>query len=104
MPTRINTRKKLLQTMLVGYVVVVVIHKLVEHYHPPEEFWLSWSFLLALIYGISVMIYALSLRCANCNVRQVFRGMPLFDLRWPDETCHACGASASEVTSTDPTN
>lgn len=88
-------RKRLLQALLVGYIAIIVVHKMVEHYYPPEKFWLSWSFLLSLAYGTAVMLYAFSLRCQNCKARQVFRGMSIFDLRWPEETCYSCGASAS---------
>ena len=77
--------------------MLVVIHKVVEHFQPPEKFWLSWSFLLALIYSVLVVLYALSLRCTNCGARQVFRGLSFFDIRWPEEECYSCGTDLSST-------
>ena len=95
--TPMITSKLLLQILLVSYIAVVIVHNTVEHYYPPERFWLSWTYLLGMGYGLSVVIYAFSLRCVNCKARQVFRGFSFLDIRWPEETCHKCGESTSRA-------
>ena len=54
----------------------------------------EWHYWSAIIGGVALVAYAFSLRCPmpNCRKHQVFRGLSVFDLGWPTERCHACGA------------
>ena len=49
---------------------------------------LGW---LGLTFGSGVIIYAFSLRCKSCGALQVFRGISIFSLRWPQDNCWKCG-------------
>ena len=53
---------------------------------------LTWHFLVPLIFGIFVVVYAYTIRCPNisCKRRQVFRGSSIFDLRLPSDKCYYC--------------
>jgi hypothetical protein len=57
-------------------------------------FYVHWSWLLGLIAGCSLVIYALSIRCPNplCRRLQVFKSWSFFDIRWPSENCYFCRA------------
>jgi hypothetical protein len=61
---------------------------------PPFE----WHFWAALIGGVALVGYALSIRCPvpSCRKHQVFRGLSFFDLRWPSERCYACGSTLEQ--------
>ena len=90
------TKRLKLQVLVAIEVLLIVAHKIDERFFPqPEQFWLSWTYLLALGLGVLVVAYALSLRCGECGARQVFRGLSFFDIRWPEESCHACGRPIS---------
>ena len=54
----------------------------------------EWHFWAALIVGVALVGYVLSIRCPmpGCRKHQVFRGLSFFDLRWPSERCYACGS------------
>jgi len=53
----------------------------------------EWSFWPALVVGVALTGYALSIRCteSSCRKHQVFPGLSFFDIRWPSERCHSCG-------------
>lgn len=58
----------------------------------------EWHFWLALVVGVALVGYALSIRCPepSCRKHQVFRGLSFFDLRWPSERCHSCGSTLEQ--------
>ena len=62
----------------------------------------EWHFWLPAAVAVGLVVYAFSIRCSvpSCGRRQVFRGVSVFDLRWPGERCYYCRAllkpSASE--------
>ena len=57
----------------------------------------SWHFWLGLGFGVFAFVYALSLRCPSptCRRMQVFRGLSVFNVRWPEEKCYFCGTALS---------
>jgi magnesium-transporting ATPase (P-type) len=63
-----------------------------------SNFNLSWHFWIGLLFGIFVILYAISLRCPNpaCHRMQVFRGISVFDIKWPNDKCYSCGTHLSE--------
>jgi len=58
----------------------------------------EWHFWGALIVGVALVGYALSIRCPvpGCRKQQVFRGLSFFNLRWPSERCHSCGSTLEQ--------
>ena len=58
----------------------------------------EWHFWPALIVGVTLVGYALSIRCPvpGCRKHQVFRGLSFFDLRWPSERCHSCDSTLEQ--------
>jgi len=58
----------------------------------------EWHFWAALIVGVALVGYALSIRCPvpSCRKHQVFRGLSFFDLRWPSERCYSCGSTLEQ--------
>ena len=90
-------QKKKLKILLVMYVVVVIVHKVNEHFFPPENPFTSWSYVLGMTYGLFVIGYALNMKCHSCGARQVLRRVFPPALRWPRDYCHACGANLARV-------
>lgn len=52
----------------------------------------NWTYWLGMGLGIFVIVYAIKLGCPKCGARQVFRGVSVFSLRWPQDNCHHCGS------------
>ena len=46
-----------------------------------------------LVLGGIIVFYALSIKCPTCDKRQVFRGLSILDLRFPDDKCYSCGSN-----------
>ena len=55
---------------------------------------LEWHSWLAMIGGLVLVGYVLTIRCPipSCRRHQVFRGMSVFDFRLPGERCYVCNA------------
>lgn len=52
----------------------------------------NWTYWLGLMWGIFAIAYAIKLGCPQCGAKQVFRGLNVFALRWPQDDCYKCGA------------
>lgn len=74
-------------------VVLTLLHNLSPNQHNSTNFYLlsNWTYWLGMSWGIFTMIYAFSLGCKACGTRQVFRGLSILSLRWPEDKCHRCG-------------
>jgi hypothetical protein len=71
--------------LLVGIVIQVLIVFL-------YKMGIGWLFYPGLAWTTLLIVYGLSLRCHVCGAHQVFRGLSIFDLRFPGSKCHRCGA------------
>ena len=86
------TIKNKLKAMLIIEVALIVIHKYLQDSSVKFEIsLLQWHYILALVFGVFIVVFALSIKCGKCNARQVFRGWSIFDLRLPEEKCYKCG-------------
>lgn len=87
-------RHKLRLQLLVGtQAALIIATKIYERIHgAPEQFWVSWTYWLPMVFGIFLALYIYRLRCRTCHAHQVMRGASIFDLRWPDERCYSCSS------------
>ena len=94
-----NKYKRNLVILLAIQVIFTLIHIILREPQVMSEGILStpWHFWISLLFGIFVLLYAISLRCPNptCNRMQVFRGFSIFDLKWPEDKCYSCGVPLS---------
>lgn len=89
------THKIRLVFLLVVEVALIALHVLLREpagLNPSVA--LEWHAWLAVVGGLVLVGYALSIRCPvpSCRRHQVFRGMSIFDLRLPGERCYVCSA------------
>lgn len=91
--------KKRLIVLLSIQAMLTVVHVVLRSPTELDDgvFTTSWHFWLGLGFGVFVVAYALSLRCPSpaCRRMQVFRGLSVFDLKWPGEKCYSCGTRLS---------
>ncbi len=89
-----NKYKLRLIFMLIIQLVLIVINKLFGIDFKQESFFTlsNWTYWLAIGWSLALALYALRLSCPHCGAKQVFRGFSAFDLRWPQDKCHRCGA------------
>jgi len=94
-----NNYKSKLIVLLIIQALITVIHVVLSKSGNTEPSVINsnWHFWLGLVFGAFVLAYALSIRCQNisCQRLQVFRGLSIFDLRWPNKNCYYCGTSLS---------
>lgn len=82
-----------LKAFLLLEVIIIFCSKMYEHFFQSEQLFIfNWNFWIPLTFGIFIIIYAFNIRCQNprCRARLVFRGISIFDVRWPSQ-CHKCG-------------
>jgi len=89
-----NKYKLRLIGILVVQLIVTVIHKTSTTSFDATNFYYleNWTYWLGMSWGIFAIVYAFKLSCPQCGSRQVFRGLSVFSLRWPQDHCHKCGA------------
>ena len=89
------THKSRLVSLLVVEVALIALHALLrEPVGSNSSVALEWHAWLALVGGLVLVGYALSIRCPvpSCRRHQVFRGLSIFDFRLPGERCYVCNA------------
>jgi hypothetical protein len=89
------THKTRLVILLVVEVALIALHVLLrEPVALNSSVALEWHGWFALVGGLVLVGYALSIRCPvqSCRRHQVFRGMSVFDFRLPGERCYVCNA------------
>lgn len=87
-------KQRLIILLLIQFILTLVHITLREPTAINENILASpWHFWLGLSFGVFVFIYALSLRCSipTCHRMQVFRGLSIFDIKWPEDKCYSCG-------------
>ena len=89
-----NKYKLRLIVILCIQLIITVIHKGMPNTFDETNFYhiSNWTFWLGMSWGTFTFVYALRLGCNQCGARQVFRGISIFSLRWPQDNCHKCGA------------
>ena len=89
-------KQKLIFPLLIEFTVIIIHRVLIDKSLSLKDIFLEWHYLLALAFGIFVVLYALNIKCSKCNSRQVFRGMALRHLRFPGNECYKCGADINK--------
>lgn len=86
--------KHKLQLMLGIEIILIIVHKFnTNHSLTGSDNFIEWHYILALSFGIFIIIYTLRIKCLKCGARQVFRGFSIWDLRMPEDKCYKCGHS-----------
>ena len=83
---KIITPKNILLSLIVAEAALIIVLNL--------EY--NWLFYPVLILGVTLVLYAFSIKCGHCEKRQVFRGFSIFDLRFPKDNCYYCGSVMKE--------
>lgn len=87
--------KTRLVILLIVEVALITLHVLLrEPVTLSSSVALEWHDWLALLGGLVLVGYALSVRCRvqSCRRHQIFRGVSVFDVRLPSERCYVCNA------------
>ena len=89
-----NKYKQRLIILIGIQAILTIIHIILDKPATNPETWVEeagWHYWTGMVFGIFVVLYALSLNCKNCGSRQVFRTMTIYGLRWPQDNCWKCG-------------
>lgn len=97
---KMNPHKRNLIVLLLIQLVITITHVFLTKPNG-VDIELTWHFILGLVFGIFIIIYAFSLRCPNpsCKKLQIFRGLSIFDIRWPEDNCYHCSTQILMSTS-----
>jgi len=84
--------RRQLKLMLGIEIILIIVHKFyTNHSLSDSANFIEWHYLLALSFGIFIIIYTLRIKCPKCGARQVFRGFSVWDMRMPQDECYKCG-------------
>jgi hypothetical protein len=89
-----NFHKKKLITLLITLTLLAIANKIFGQLNFSDGLlstsWLYWSGMTVLFY---LTYYVFTLKCPNpdCRKPQIYRGVSLKDLHWPNDKCFACG-------------
>ena len=87
----VNVDKRVKLFIAIEVVLVIVHRVLTDSSNQGPAALIEWHFVVALIFGLFLLLYVFSLKCPNCKSRLVVRGWKFSDLRFPGEMCHKCG-------------
>jgi hypothetical protein len=93
------THKTRLLILLVIEAALVALHVLLLESTDFLSYFSGWHFWPAIVGFVVLLSYALSIQCPEpeCRMGQVFRGLSILNIHWPDAHCYRCGASMSET-------
>ena len=94
------THKTRLVILLVVEAALIALHVLLrEPVASNSSVALEWHGWFALVGGLVLVGYALSVRCPvqSCRRHQVFRGLSFFVIRLPKERCYVCHTPLEKV-------
>ncbi len=91
---------KKLKLLILIEIVLIILHRLLDSQkHSTDIIFLDWHFLLALGFGIFVVLYAFMIKCPICGTRQVVRGVSLSAVKFPSDRCYKCDSLLNQISS-----